>query len=393
MGAGVITRDDYAGRILALQVLLGQQELDGAMLSHPIDLYYFSGTRQNGILWIPTHGMARLLVRKSLERARREAQIDQVLPFPASRDFAMALSGQPGRIGMTFDVLPVQQYNYYTRLLPGCRFSDIAPLVRSLRAVKSARELEVMRRGAERLCAVFARVPEFLKAGMREVDLAAEFEMRLRKSGGEGYTRMRAFNQELFMGLAISGDRACAPGFFDGAATGIGMSKASPHGASAHVIARNEPIMVDYTGTFEGYIIDMTRIFVIGDLPGQLCQAFETARSIQGQVAAAMRPGAICSDLFELAAGLAEEAGLGHFFMGPPGEQARFVGHGVGLELDELPVLAKGFEAALQENQVIAVEPKFTFPGLGVVGIENTFVVGPEGAVRLTQLGDDLVRL
>lgn len=389
----MIPREDYTGRIHALQALLREQELDGALISHPIDLYYFAGTRQNGVLWIPAHGMAQLLVRKSLERALLEAQIDRVIPFPASRDFATTLSGSPAHVGMTFDVLPVQQYNYYARLLPACRFSDIAPLVRSLRAVKSTRELEVMRSGADRLCAVFAQIPEFLKAGMREVDLAAEFEMRLRKAGGEGYTRMRAFNQELFMGLAISGDRASAPGFFDGAATGIGMSTASPHGASAHVIARDEPVMVDYTGTFDGYIIDITRIFVIGELPDQLCQAFETARSIQDQVAAAMRPGAICNEIFELAAGMAEEAGLGHCFMGPPGEQARFVGHGVGLELDELPVLAKGIDATLQQNQVIAVEPKFTFPGVGVVGIENTFVVGPNGAVRLTRLGDQLVRL
>ncbi len=386
-------KGEYAGRIAGLQDKLRELGLDGALISHPIDLYYFTGTRQNGIFWAAASGEAQLLVRKSLDRARAEAQVEQVLPFPSSKEFAATLAGNSGRVGMTFDVLPVQQYNYYGKLLTGCQFSDISSPVRDLRAVKSAWELEVMRRGAEQLCAVFAQVPDFLTAGMREVDLAAEFEMRLRKAGGEGYTRMRAYNQELFMGLAVSGDRGSTPGFFDGAVTGAGMSEASPHGASAKQIVQNEPIMIDYTGTFNGYILDMTRIFVVGDFTDELHRAFDTARAIQEQVAAAMRPGALCAEIFDLAAQMAEDANLGTHFMGPPGEQARFVGHGVGLELDEIPVLAKGFNVPLQLNQTIAVEPKFVFPGIGVVGIENTFVVGSDGASRLTCFKDDLVKL
>jgi Xaa-Pro aminopeptidase len=77
--------------------------------------------------------------------------------------------------------------------------------------------------------------------------------------------------------------------------------------------------------------------------------------------------------------------------MGPPGDQARFVGHGVGLELDELPVLAPGFDAPLVAGQTIAVEPKFVLPGLGAVGIENTWAVGESGGVRITELGDAVV--
>lgn len=388
-----MTRDECSGRIARLQEKLREQGLDGALISHPIDIYYFTGTRQNGVFWASSSGEARLLVRKSFLRACNEAMIAEVLPFPPSKEFASALTGNPARIGMTFDVLPVQQYNYFVKLLPGCQFTDIATLNRDLRSVKSAYEIDVMRRGAEKLCGVFAQVADFLHAGMREVDLAAEFEMRLRKAGGEGYTRMRAYNQELFMGLAVSGDCACSPGFFDGAVTGNGLSKASPHGASTKLIVRNEPIMIDYTGVFDGYILDMTRMFVIGELPDDLLRAFDTAIAIQDQVAAAMRPGAICAEVFELADQVARDAGLGGLFMGPPDEQARFVGHGVGLELDELPVLARGINVPLQLNQIIAVEPKFIFPGVGVIGIENTFAVGKDGGVRLTSLNDAIVSL
>jgi Xaa-Pro aminopeptidase len=376
-----------------MQEKLSQQGLDGALISHPIDLYYFTGTRQNGILWIATNGETQLLVRKSLSRARAEALIDKVLPFPSSKEFAASLSGDIGSIGMTFDVLSVQQYNYYAKILPDSTFVDISAVNRDLRSVKTPQELAVMRTGGEKLCSVFARIPEFLRVGMREVDLAAEFEMRLRKAGGEGYVRMRAYNQELFQGLAVSGDHGCTPGFFDGAVTGSGMSKASPHGASEKIINRDEAILIDYTGVFDGYILDMTRMFVIGSLAPALQQAFDTSLEIQAAIAEAMQPGAICAEIFGRAEQMAAEAGLGTCFMGAPGEQARFVGHGVGLELDEMPVLAKGFNVALQLNQTIAVEPKFVFPGSGVVGIENTFVVGVQGGERLTSLADDLVVL
>ncbi len=387
------TSEECATRITRFQKRLGEQQLDGALITHPIDIYYFTSTRQNGTLWVPTDGDAALLVRKSLTRARAEAMIEVVLPFPSSKEFADTLPTGVENIGLTFDVLPVQQINYYSKLLPGRRFVDISSCNREIRSVKSDWELQVMQQGGNRLCRVFAEVPDFLTEGMREVDLAAEFEMRLRKAGSEGYTRMRAFNQELFQGLAVSGEHGCLPGFFDGAVTGSGMSKASPHGASTKTITRNEPILIDYTGVFNGYILDMTRMFVIGVLPKELKEAFSTALSIQAAITEAMKPNAICSEIFSLAAAMASEAGFGDLFMGAPGEQAKFVGHGVGLELDEMPVLAKGFDVPLQLNQVVAVEPKFVFPGVGVIGIENTFVVTESGAECLTPLCDDIITI
>lgn len=294
---------------------------------------------------------------------------------------------------MTFDVLPVQQYHYFAKLLPDARFVDISAANRALRSVKSPWELEHMRHGGRQLGSVFAEVPEFLRPGMREVDLAAEFEARLRRAGGEGYVRMRAFSQELFGGLAVAGASAAAPGFFDGAVTGRGMSSAAPHGSSPAPIERDVPVMVDYTGVFDGYILDMTRMYVCGTLEPELQRAFETALAIQEAVAAELKPGAVCSELFERARSMAEAAGLADHFMGAPGENARFVGHGVGLELDEMPVLAQGFDIPLEAGQTIAVEPKFVFPGRGVVGIENTFAVAAQGGERLTPLDDAVIFL
>ena len=385
----MITRTEAAQRIAVMQAQLKSKGLDGALFIFPIDVYYFTGTRQNSTLWMPADGEPLLLVRKSLSRAREEAAVADIRPFPSSKEFPGLFGEDIKKIGLTFDVAPVQQMNYYAKMLPGREFMDISGLNREVRSVKSPFELEQLRLSGSALCGVFAQVPQFLKPGMRELDLSAEFEYRLRKAGNEGYIRMRAFNQELFLGLAVSGG-AASYGFFDGAVTGQGLSNASPHGASTQLICENEPIFLDYTGVFNGYITDMTRIYVIGRLDPELQRAFDVSLEIQSYLQGALKPGAVCEELFLKALEMANESGFGQYFMGMPGEQARFVGHGVGLELDEFPVIAQGFKVALQEGQTIAIEPKFVIPGKGVIGIENTFAVTAAGGEKITDLPDTI---
>jgi Xaa-Pro dipeptidase len=389
----MLTKMESEQRIIRLQRALRTQGIDGALIICPIDVYYFSGTRQNGTLWVPADGNPRLFVRKSLARAVSESAIEETVPFPSSKEFPALFAAGVRKIGLTFDVVPVQQYNYYARLLPGREFVDISAVNRDLRSVKSATELDLMRESGRQLCGVFAQVPEFLKAGMTELELSAELEYRLRRAGNEGFVRMRAFNQELFQGLAVSGATSGSPGFFDGPVTGRGLSAAAPHGASREKIAEGSPVLLDYTGIFNGYIVDMTRIFVIGALSPELEHAFAAACAIQDHVARSLKPGAVCEELFLAAADMAEQAGLGRNFMGAPGENARFIGHGVGLELDEYPVLAQGFKVQLQAGQTIAVEPKFVIPGQGVIGIENTYAVTDRGGEKITELADDIVYL
>jgi Xaa-Pro aminopeptidase len=389
----MLPKNETEHRIEKLQQELKAKGIDGALLVYPIDIYYFSGTRQNSILWIPADGAPFLLVRKSLARAKMESQIDETRPFPSSKEFPALFGEAVKKIGLTFDAVPVQQYNYYAKLLAGREFVDISAINRDIRSVKSAWELEQMRHSGAQISRAFAQVPEFLKPGMRELDLSAEFERSLRKLGNEGYVRMRAFNQELFQGLSVAGESAAAPGFFDGPVTGRGLSNASPQGASTAAIERDVPVFLDYTGIFNGYLVDMTRVFILGRLAPDLEKAFALALRIQKYLVDNLKPGTICEDLFLQAAAMAEEAGFGKNFMGAPGENARFVGHGVGLELDELPVLAQGFKAQLQSGQTIAIEPKFVFPGQGVIGIENTFAVSSEGGIKITDFADDIVYL
>jgi prepilin-type processing-associated H-X9-DG protein len=388
----MLNPNETVQRSVRLQERLVASGLQGALLLMPADIYYFTGTRQNSALWVPAEGSPMLLVRKSFVRAKEEGMIGDIRAFPSSRELSSLLGCEGDKVGMTFDAVPIQQHAWYSKVLPGRSFVDISMIVRELRAVKSPAEIELIRFSAEKLVSVFREVPAFLKAGMRELDLAAEMEYRLRRIGHEGFVRMRAFNQELSGGMAVSGG-AANYGFFDGAVTGRGLSSASPQGASLDCIRENEPVLVDFAGVFNGYIVDMTRIFVIGTLDTELKRAFKVSLEIQESVRQSMVPGAIGEEVYRLAAAMADDAGLGGNFMGMPGEQSRFVGHGVGLELDELPVLAQGFALPLHEGHVVAVEPKFVLPGKGAIGIENTFAVTGEGGVKLTDLPDEIVML
>ncbi|MBI5067224.1 MAG: aminopeptidase P family protein [Deltaproteobacteria bacterium] len=384
--------EECSRRLDALRRTLGERSLDAALLVWATDVFYFSGTRQNAALWVPREGEPLLLVRKSFARARAESPLAGVRPFPPSKELPSVL-GPARRVGFTPDVATASVERFWLRALPGAELVDLSGAIREQRSVKSAWELSRMRATAELLCGVLRELPAYLRPGMREVDLSAEIEVRMRRAGNEGSPRMRAFNQEFFMGLAVAGGAATAPSYFDGPVTGRGLSASSPLGASTDAIPRDVPVLLDYTAILDGYIHDMTRIAVCGKLRPELQRAYGAACAISDEVAAGLRPGAIPSQLWELARARAEDAGLGGVFMGPPGDQARFVGHGVGLELDEVPVLAPGFDQPLRLGQTIAVEPKFVLPGLGAVGIENTWAVGEKGGERITAMGDELIEV
>jgi Xaa-Pro aminopeptidase len=382
---------EHANRIERLQGGLRERGISAALLLHAVDVLYLSGTRQNAALWVPATGAPVLLVRRSLSRAREESAIGDVRPFPPSKELAATLRAE-GRVGTTHDVVPAATLDWWRKALPGAEWVDASRVLRELRAVKSPLELEVMRDGGRRIAGVLGEVPSFLRAGMRELDVSAEIEARLRRAGNEGVPRLRTFNAELFVGLAVAGDSAASPGNFDGPVVGRGLGAAYPQGASARPIREGEPIVLDFTAVFGGYVLDMTRIAVVGELPDELTRGFEVALEIQADTVASLRPGTIPSELYERARARAEAAGLGDRFMGPPGDQVRFLGHGIGLELDELPVLAPGFDAPLEVGHTIAVEPKFVFPGKGAVGIENSWAVTERGGEKLTLLDDGLLR-
>nr|MBL0712107.1 aminopeptidase P family protein [Desulfobacterales bacterium] len=155
-------------------------------------------------------------------------------------------------------------------------------------------------------------------------------------------------------------------------------------GAGFNRIKPRQPILLDYVFAWQGYIADHTRIFALGELPSDLMRAHQAMLDLQDILREQARPGVRAGDLYDTAVAWAAENGWGDWFMGADDQRVRFIGHGVGLELDEYPFLAEGQDMALETGMTIALEPKLIIPGQGVVGIENTHVVTADGLETLT---------
>ena len=297
------------------------------------------------------------------------------------------------RIGTELDVLPVQLYVRLQTALPGAVWEDGSLLVREQRMIKSPDEVTAIRAAARVVDAALEAVIPHIREGMAEFELMALIEHQLRLRGHQGLMRMRAYNSELITGMVAAGAAAAVPTYFDGPAGGTGLHPSSPQSSGRALIGRGEPILVDIGCSIDGYLIDQTRTLVIGDLDPELQRAYDVAEQVLRATEARLQPGVIAEHLYLLALDQVQEAGLSAHFMGYGADQVKFLGHGIGLEIDELPVLAKGFKYPLAPGMVIAIEPKFTYPGRGVVGIEDTYLITDTGYEKLTISRDGILQI
>lgn len=384
-------------RCRKLQQHLQERAIDGALILQNTDLFYFTGTIQQGALYIPAAGKPLLMVRKDLDRARSESALDHVIGFSSPRQIPEILKqhgfSAPARLGMELDVVPANLYFTYTRLFEKSEITDISMQIRMIRAVKSAYEIEKIRAAAAFSDQLAAAVPRFLREGIPEVELAGQIEAEARRLGHQGIVRMRMWGAELFYGHVMAGPAAAVPSYLASPTGGAGMNPAVAQGPSMRPVRRHEPVLVDLVFAAEGYNSDHARIFAVGDLPVDLSAAHNAMRAIQEAVKKAARPGVAAGDLYDLALDMAAEHGLADYFMGAGDQRIQFVGHGIGLELDEFPFLAKGQKMPLEAGMIIALEPKVIIPDKGVVGIENTHVVTENGLEQLGAFREDIIRV
>ena len=390
-----VPRAEVERRVATFQETLRAQSIDAAVVSQNADLYYLAGTVQQSQLLVPAADAPVLFTQRTVARARGESPLT-VAELPSLRRIgelvARHLGGEPAVIGLELDVLPVAHFRRYESQFPGARFVDIGPALVAQRAVKSAWEIERIAAAAALADEVFNRIPGLLEEGLSEAAFAGRVEAVARALGHQGVIRMRAFNAEMFYGQLLTGASGAVPSFLDTPLAGTGLSAAVAQGVSFKPIGRGEPVVFDFVPVLDGYTADFTRIFSLGDLPERLTDAYACARRAQAVACACARPGVACRDVYEAALAVAASAGLEAHFMGCSPSQARFVGHGVGLELDELPVLSRN-DRLLERGMVFALEPKFVFPGLGAIGIENTWAVSADGVERLTRAPEEIVVL
>lgn len=374
-----------------IQQAMRQEEADGCLLTMNMNLYYVSGQVFNGYFYLPAEGRPYWFVKRLTIPETNQVHVirkpEQIPDF--FRDLNLAM---PRKLLLEADEL---SYNEYIRLQHVFRAEatgNASALIRHIRMIKTPWEIEQMRISARKHEAVYREIPACYRPGMRDIELQIEIEKRMRVHGSLGYFRAFGSNMDIFMGSLLAGENAGEPSPFDFALGGAGMHASGPLGANGTLLREGTTVMADMSGNYTAYQTDMTRVFSIGKLPDRAYRVHRVALEIQARMERTAKPGVPCAELYRDALAMAGQEGLEDCFMGTR-FQAKFVGHGVGLEINELPVLTTRSKDILQPGITFAFEPKFVLAGIGAVGIENTFLVTDSGVEKMTLLDENITEL
>ncbi len=397
LGFRYTPRQELKNRLGRLRGHMQNTGIESLLVIQKMDLYYLSGTTQDALLFIPLEGKPLLMIKREFERATLESPLEEIVALKSTRDLPTLIRNHWGRlprvVGLPMDVLPVRDYLRYQELFPGMELVDASTAIRDTRKIKSPFEIGLMRTGAGIGRKVYEEAKKILKQGMTEIEFGGLLEAAAKRHGHEGLLRVRSLNYEAYSWHVLSGLSGGIVSQSDSPMGGLGLSPAFPVGASLKVMQAGEPILVDFGICYHGYQMDETRMFSMGNMGKKFSDAYKACREIHDAVLDETRPGADCDALFQRSIQIAEKLGYKDSYLGPPGLQTRFIAHGIGLELNEPPFLAKGHTYPLERGMTFALEPKIVFPGEGSVGFENTVLVTQEGHEVLTQLEEDIYQV
>lgn len=391
----LLNEDEVMLRVGRLTAAMRLQKIDMALIQDNAMKYYLTGRVFAGWIMVRCDGEMRWFVRRpnhvvgdKLFHVRKPEEITSQL----NDGFLAGVE----TIGFEFRTLSVADYNRLSAIFENLVVVDLSPVIMAARAVKTAHEINMMTRSGQLQTEVYESIPSLYHPGMTDIELQIDIERELRRHGCLGQFRIAGDSMELFMANILAGDNADNPTPYDFAMGGEGINPSLPVGANGDVIVEGTTVMVDANGNFTGYMTDMTRTFAVGDIPAEARVAHELSIEICNALSAAACPGIKASQLYEMAVDMVDEAGLRDFFMGHR-QQAGFIGHGLGIEINEAPVIAPRSRDVIQPGNVFALEPKFVIPGVGAVGIENTYVVLPEcsdqATRKLTNAPEQLINL
>jgi len=393
LGFRYLPGEEMEQRLERTRKEMAKRNLEAIFVIEKMNFYYLSGTSQDSYLFVPLEGRPLLMVRRELERAKVESPLEDAVAIQSIRDLPSLIQKYYGKLpqtlGLELDILPVRDYHRFLDLLPGVKFIDASPVFREVRKIKSPFEIGLMRKAGEIGRDVYLEARKILKEGMTEIEFGGLMEAAAKRYGHEGLLRVRSLNYEAYSWHVLSGPTGGIVSQSESPMGGLGLSPAFPVGASFKVIRAHEPILVDFGTCSHGYQVDETRMFSIGRMSQKFIDAYNACREIHDVVLERVRPGCDCEAIFLETVKLGEKLGYKDSYLGPPGLQTRFIAHGIGLELNELPFIAQGQSYPLEEGMTFALEPKIVFPGEGSVGIENTVVVMRDGYEILTPVDQD----
>ena len=389
--AGInVPAEEIQNRQLAVQSYLQQNGIDGLFVVQRVDLFYLSGTAQNGFLYLPAEGKPLLFIKKYLPRAKAESPIEQIVQIKSIKEIPDLIRDAYGRmpdvLGFELDVLPVNDFNFYNGLLKPKKYVDASPYILKARQTKSEWEVAQLDRVAESTRSIFEYMQTIICPGMSEIEFAGMFQTYAGRLGHVSKLRVRDHLTEGYPGHVLSGKSGGMVGLLDSPASGEGPSPAFPAGAGHKLICADEPIMVDMATSLNGWHTDETRMFAIGSMPKKAFDASRAAIEIHNEVIEEVRPGITLGELFDCSVAYARANGFGDVYLGPKGHQVSFVGHGVGLELIEPPIIAKNKHDQLEPGMTFALEPKLVYDGEFIAGVESVILVTDTGSRLISQV-------
>ncbi len=356
-------------------------ELDAILVTANTNLYYLTGQILTAYLYLPLKGDPILFYTGNLKEER-----DDLLKVRKPEEIPGRMKAvdlpYPGRIGLEEGDISAAEWKRLAKLFPTAQWQDASQLLREARSVKTPLELDVLRETGRLHGEIYSRLPERYEKGMTDLEFSAALEHSTRIKGGLGLFRTYGFRMEVFMGSVLAGENGCAASPYDFSLGGRGMNASYPLGPSGQVMKEGDTIVADIAFNLKGYLTDLSRTYAVECVSAESLRLHAIALEIEDALVAAAKPGVLCSDLYQISLDIASERGVPDLFMGKE-KQAAFVGHGVGIEINELPVLTGRYQKPLEENMVIAMEPKLIGPN-GPVGVENTYIVTKEGLERIT---------
>ena len=387
----------YRKRLEQLQANLRHKGWQAALVMQPRDLYYYAGTAQPANLWVPDEGDPVLFTRRVHKLAQEATWIDRTVSASGFGEMSRALADldlslpSGAILGVEQDVLPYRLVEGLKKNLEGVTLENLSPLVLKQRFVKDDEELARIRKAVELWEKGHEAIMETLAAGVAEYEVAAAMENAARRGGGDGMVWPRRWDSYLPAGgIVASGPNTWEVSGEAMTVTGVGLSQALPWGPSSRRLEAGDLVVVDFALSYEGYHCDMTRTYCVGDPSQEQRDLWERLLELHLQVVDRVRPGVTGEELYLVARGLAEDTGLIYNFMGVGSERGSYIGHSIGLEVDEWPVLGAGYREPLPVGAVITIEPKFMVPGQGAVMVEDDIVVTPSGHEVISTLEREL---
>lgn len=350
-------------RIDKLRLLLKEKEIDAALVTKRENYVYLSGFNGSFANLIITQNEAFLVTDfRYVEQAAKQASLYEIIEYKDS--VLVTINNIVKRkgidiLGFEEEYTTFKKYREFEEKLNVKKIKPLAGIIDNLRMKKDSGELELIKKAVKIADDAFSHVLDYIKPGVKEIEVAAELEYYMKKQGAKDTS---------FDTIVASGHRS-----------------ALPHGvASEKVIEHGDAVTMDFGAIFKDYCSDMTRTVFVGNPSGELSRIYNIVLSAQQSAIRGAKKGLTGKEIDSIARDVISKDGYGDYF-------GHGLGHGVGLEIHEEPRLSPKGSIIMDDGMVVTVEPGIYIPGLGGVRIEDMIVINGDNQLVLTESSKNMI--